>query len=329
MDRVIVTGGAGFVGSHVCKQLKLAGYVPVTFDSLGTGWKDAVRFGPFVRGDIMSLHELGSAFEEWRPVAVVHLAALTSVEESVSKPEEYRYCNVEGTRNVVRAMLDHDCNVIVFSSTCAVYGNAPSGLVDESSPTNPESPYAETKLAAEEFLSGAALEDGIRSTVFRYFNVAGSDPDSEIGEWRTTPSNLIPAVLECAVGARTRFEIFGTDYPTPDGTCIRDYVHAIDVADAHVAGLKALLNGEPGRLFNIGTGAGEFSQGSRGMLPEDYRCRLSGKGICTTARGRCKDSQRLREGTGRTELVRRTVSTRQHNHRCLELETNRRLRPIA
>ena len=256
MDRVIVTGGAGFVGSHVCKQLRLAGFVPVTFDNLGTGWKDAVRFGPFVHGDIMNLSELGSAFEEWRPVAVVHLAALTSVEESVSKPEAYRDCNVEGTRNVVRAMLDHDCKAMVFSSTCAVYGNAPSGLVDESSPTSPESPYAETKLAAEEFLSGAVQEDGIRSTVFRYFNVAGSDPDKEIGEWRTTPSNLIPAVLECAVGARARFEIFGTDYPTPDGTCIRDYVHANDVADAHVTGLKALLNGEPGRLFNIGTGAG-------------------------------------------------------------------------
>ncbi len=274
MDRVIVTGGAGFVGSHVCKQLKLAGFAPVTFDNLGTGWKDAVRFGPFMHGDIMNLTELGSAFAEWRPVAVIHLAALTSVEESVSKPEAYRDCNVEGTRNVVRAMLAHDCEAIVFSSTCAVYGNAPSGLVDESSPTNPESPYAETKLAAEEFLSGAAQEDGIRSTVFRYFNVAGSDPEKEIGEWRTTPSNLIPAVLECAVGARPWFEIFGTDYPTPDGTCIRDFVHANDVADAHVKGLKALLNGEPGRLFNIGTGAGnsvrEVVDCCRGITGVDF-----------------------------------------------------------
>ncbi|MCY3880206.1 MAG: UDP-glucose 4-epimerase GalE [Rhodobacteraceae bacterium] len=256
MDRILVTGGAGFVGSHVCKGLRRAGWTPVTFDNLATGWQDAVKFGPLLNGDILNRAAVGAAFAEWNPVAVIHLAALTSVEESVSRPEAYRQCNVEGTRNVLDAMREHGCRAIVFSSTCAVYGNAASGLVTEQSSTNPESPYAETKLAAEELIFDVSAGGGIGSMIFRYFNVAGSDPEQEIGERRRIPSNLIPAVLECAAGTQAVFEIFGTDLATPDGTCIRDFVHANDVADAHILGLRAVLDGKVGGLFNLGTGKG-------------------------------------------------------------------------
>ncbi len=301
MDRVLVTGGAGFVGSHVCKQLRLAGFVPVSFDNLGTGWKDAVRYGPFVQGDIMQRRSLMAAFSNWKPVAAIHLAALTSVEESVSKPQAYQECNVQGTGNVIEAMAARDCTALVFSSTCAVYGNAPSGLVDENSSTNPQSPYAATKLAAEELLTGVARERGIRTTVFRYFNVAGSDPDLEIGECRARPANLIPAVLECAAGARTQFEIFGTDYPTPDGTCIRDYVHAIDVANAHVQGLRSMLNGSTGDLFNIGTGSGhsvrEVVECCRQVTGVDFPVRESGRRPGDVARIVC-DGSKVRSGLG-------------------------------
>ena len=256
MQNVIVTGGAGFIGSHVCKGLYAAGFTPVTVDNLRMGWREAIRFGPFHHCDIMDRVSLFEAFRNWNPVAVVHLAASTSVAESVADPESYRACNVNGTGNIIDAMLAYDCPRIVFSSTCAVYGDSTEGRVDERFATNPESPYAETKLAAENLLRKASVTAGVRATVFRYFNVAGADPEQEIGEWRPTPSNLIPSVLECAAGNLPEFRIFGDDYPTPDGTCIRDYVHVADVAEAHVAGLMALLGDAAGGLYNLGTGVG-------------------------------------------------------------------------
>ncbi|MCY4005337.1 MAG: UDP-glucose 4-epimerase GalE [Rhodobacteraceae bacterium] len=256
MDRVIVTGGAGYVGSHICKVLRGSGFLPITVDNLITGNKEAVRFGPFAQADILDRAALDAVFTKWKPIAVIHMAALTSVEESVANPKTYWDSNVEGTRNVVEAMLRHNCLSLVFSSTCAVYGNAASGLVTEDSPASPESPYAESKLAAEALLTEFAKEGNIAPTFFRYFNVAGADPAQEIGEWKKSPSNLIPVALECAAGDRPEFEIFGTDYPTPDGTCIRDFVHVIDLADAHVRGLQATLGGDVGDMFNIGTGRG-------------------------------------------------------------------------
>ncbi len=256
MDRVLVTGGAGYVGSHICKVLRGSGFLPITVDNLITGNKEAVRFGPFAQADIMDHAALDAIFTEWNPVAVIHMAALASVKESVARPKAYRDCNVIGTRNVVDCMIAHNCRRIVFSSTCAVYGNAETGLVTEASPLSPESPYAVTKLEAEEVLTGFARSQGIGSTIFRYFNVAGADPEGEIGESRGEDLHLIPAVLECAVGKATQFEIFGTDYPTPDGTCIRDYVHVMDIADAHVRGLQLLQNCSVGDLFNLGTGKG-------------------------------------------------------------------------
>lgn len=230
--------------------------MPVTVDNLSTGSEEAVKFGPFTQSDIMNPSELDELFTKWSPRAVIHLAALTSVEESVAQPLAYQECNLVGTENIVNAMLKHRCQLIVFSSTCAVYGNAPGGLVTENSAVEPQSPYAETKLAAENLLSKYSEQNNIKPMIFRYFNVAGADPEQEIGEWKPSPSNLIPSVLECAIGARSEFEIFGTDYPTPDGTCIRDYVHANDIADAHVQGLQALLNDGSGDLFNLGTGKG-------------------------------------------------------------------------
>ena len=256
LTNVIVTGGAGFVGCHVCKQLKSAGFTPVTFDNLSTGWRDSIKFGPIAHGSIMDRSALFSAFSDWKPDAVVHLAAMTSVEESISNPNAYWACNVEGTQNVLDAMKHSKCKLVVLSSTCAVYGDASAGVVNENSRTNPKSPYAETKLAAERLLAEAQARSEVNTTVFRYFNVAGSDPEQEIGEQRTKPANIIPTLLECAMGNISTFEVFGTDWPTPDGTCIRDYIHASDVADAHVSGLKALFDGGADTLFNIGTGYG-------------------------------------------------------------------------
>lgn len=268
MQTVIVTGGAGYVGSHVCKALNSYGFTPVAVDNLKTGSKKAVKYGPFIEANIMNRVQIDTAFKQYRPAAVVHLAALTSVEESVAKPNAYQKCNFEGTRNIVEVMLEHNCRNIVFSSTCAVYGSATNNMVTESSPVNPESPYAESKLAAEKLLEDHANLDNLSSTVFRYFNVAGADPEGEIGELKRHPTNLIPVILECAAGERSEFEIFGTDYPTPDGTCIRDYVHVCDVADAHVRGLKALLQGNSGDLFNIGTGKGNSVQDVVGVVKD-------------------------------------------------------------
>ncbi len=255
-DTILVTGGAGYIGSHACKAIAQAGHIPVTFDNLSTGWSDAVKFGPLEEGDLLDADRLGDVFARHRPAAVMHFAAFSDVGEATRDPGKYWRNNVMGSLNLIEAMLAADCRKMVFSSTCAVYGDADGVTLDEGQPTNPLNAYGASKLAIEAMLADFGASHGLKSVVFRYFNVAGADPDGEVGEHHRPETHLIPLMLDAVTGNRPALTIFGTDYNTPDGTCIRDYVHVSDLVDAHVAGLDRLLDGEDGGLFNLGTGHG-------------------------------------------------------------------------
>ena len=255
-DHVLVTGGAGYIGSHACKALARAGFVPVAFDNLSTGWAEAVRFGPFVQGDLLDRAAVDAAFAAYRPVAVLHFAALSLVGESMRDPGLYWRVNVNGALNLFQAAVDAGCRNIVFSSTCATYGDQDGVMLDEGCVQAPINAYGASKRAVEDMLVNFGQAYGLNHVIFRYFNVAGADPDGEIGEQHHPETHLIPLMLEAIEGKRPALTLFGTDYPTPDGTCVRDYVHVSDLADAHVLGLKRLLEGQGNGVFNLGTGRG-------------------------------------------------------------------------
>ncbi len=256
MDNVLVTGGAGYIGSHACKALKAAGFNPVTYDNLSTGWRGAVKFGPLEEGDLLDRARLDAVFEIYRPVAVMHFAALSQVGESIEKPGKYWRNNLSGSLNLVEAMTAAGCKRIVFSSTCATYGDQDNVVLDEASAQHPINSYGRSKRAIEDMLADFGLSDGLESVIFRYFNVAGADEDGEVGEFHQPETHLIPLILEAIEGKRGKLKVFGSDYDTPDGTCIRDYVHVMDLVDAHVLGLRWLINGRGSRVFNLGTGSG-------------------------------------------------------------------------
>jgi len=255
MDRpaILVTGGAGYVGGHACKALSEAGWLPVTYDNLVNGHEAAVQWGPLERGDILDRARLQQVIKAHQPVAAMHFAALASVAESVADPEAYRRNNVEGSRTLFGALLDYGVTHIVFSSTAAVYGTPQSVPIPEDAPKAPINPYGETKLAVERMLEELARERGLTATALRYFNAAGADPDGEIGEDHDPETHLIPLALAAASGAGRALTLYGDDYPTPDGTCVRDYIHVSDLSVAHVA---ALRSGAGFRAFNLGTGSG-------------------------------------------------------------------------
>lgn len=256
MSHVLVTGGAGYIGSHACKTLKAAGYTPVTYDNLCTGWADAVRFGPFEQGDLTDKARLDAVFAKYRPVAVMHFAALPQVGEAMAKPGLYWRNNVMGSLTLVEAAVDAGCLNFVFSSTCATYGEHDNVVLDENTPQDPLNAYGASKRAVENILRDFEASHGLRHVIFRYFNVAGADPEGEIGEFHRPETHLIPVMLEAIDGKRPALTIHGTDYDTPDGTCIRDYVHVCDLVDAHVLGLGWLEQGKQSRVFNLGTGQG-------------------------------------------------------------------------
>ena len=255
-QKVLVTGGAGYIGSHACKALKQSGFVPVTFDNLVTGWSDAVKFGPLEQGDLLNKGDIDRVFEKHSPVAVMHFAALSQVGESMQKPGLYWQNNVMGSLNLIQAAVDHGCMDFVFSSTCATYGNQDGVVLDEDSLQYPINAYGASKRAVENILADYQATYGLNQVIFRYFNVAGADPEAEIGEFHQPETHLIPLILDAADGKRDALTIFGTDYDTPDGTCIRDYVHVCDLVEAHVLGLKWLQEGRGSRAFNLGTGGG-------------------------------------------------------------------------
>ncbi|MEM0990580.1 MAG: UDP-glucose 4-epimerase GalE [Pseudomonadota bacterium] len=260
MATVLVTGGAGYVGSHACKALAAAGHVPVVYDNLSTGWRAAVRFGPFVEGDLRDGDALATAFADHRPDAVLHFAALSTVGESAQFPDVYWSNNIGGSASLFQAARIAGVDAIVFSSTCAIFGDADGDVLTEDSPKAPLSVYGRNKLVVEEMLADQEAAFGTRSVAFRYFNAAGADPDGEIGEDHRPETHLIPIALDAALGDRPNVTVFGRDYATSDGTCIRDYVHVMDLAEAHVRGVEWLLEGGRSLALNLGSGQGHSVQ---------------------------------------------------------------------
>ncbi len=253
---VLVTGGAGYIGSHACKALAAAGYLPVTFDNLSTGNRWAVRWGPLEVGDILDMNRVSEAFKKHRPVAVMHFAALALVGESMQEPGLYYRNNVTGTINLLDAARARDVSAFVFSSTCATYGIPETVPIREDAPQRPVNPYGASKLMVERILADYDMAYGIRYAALRYFNAAGADPEGEIGEARVVETHLIPLMLDAILGLAPPLVVMGTDYPTPDGTAVRDYIHVADLAEAHVAALQRLLAGGASLKANLGTGAG-------------------------------------------------------------------------
>ncbi|TKZ18065.1 UDP-glucose 4-epimerase GalE [Shimia litoralis] len=256
MQNVLVTGGAGYIGSHACKALKRAGFQPVTYDNLCAGWQDSVKFGPFEKGDLLDRARLDEVFAKYQPVAVMHFAALSQVGESMQVPGKYWQNNVGGSLTLLEAAVAANCKNFVFSSTCATYGDQDNVVLDENSTQAPINAYAASKRAIEDMLRDFEGAHGLRHVIFRYFNVAGADPECEVGEFHQPETHLIPIMLGAIDGKRDALTIFGTDYDTPDGTCIRDYVHVCDLVDAHILGLSWLLSDKESRVFNLGTGSG-------------------------------------------------------------------------
>ena len=256
MKHVLVTGGAGYIGSHACKALRAAGYVPVTFDNLSTGWEQAVKFGPLEVGDLADRARLDEVFAKWKPVAVMHFAVLSLVGESMKDPAKYWRGNVMSSLNLIEAAVEAGCKDFVFSSTCATYGDQDGVLLDENTPQRPINSYGASKRAIEEMLANFGASHGLNSVIFRYFNVAGADSAGELGEQHVPETHLIPLMLDAIDGKRPALTVFGSDYATPDGTCIRDYVHVSDLVDAHVLGVKWLEAGKGSNVFCLGSGKG-------------------------------------------------------------------------
>ncbi|MGB9861034.1 MAG: UDP-glucose 4-epimerase GalE [Candidatus Bipolaricaulaceae bacterium] len=253
---ILVTGGAGYIGSHTVKELLRAGYEVVVLDDLSSGHRELVLTEHFVQADVRDRKALRAAFRRYPIRAVMHFAALTSVPESVADPGRYYEVNLLGTLNLLEAMREFGVKTIVFSSSAAVYGDPQKIPIPEDHPTRPKSPYGRTKLMVEEILCDYARAYGFSYVSLRYFNAAGSDPAGRIGEWHEPERHLIPIVLEAALGKRPYVEIFGTDYETPDGTGVRDYIHVVDLAQAHVLALRYLEAGGKSGIYNLGIGRG-------------------------------------------------------------------------
>jgi UDP-arabinose 4-epimerase len=253
---VLVTGGAGYVGSHTCKALALAGFEPVSYDNFVSGNRWAVRWGPLEFGDILDGGRLAEVCKKHRPVAVLHFAASALVSESMVAPALYYRNNVGGALNLLEVARLHDVKVFVFSSTCATYGIPDQVPISDDAPQRPVNPYGATKLMVERMLADYEMAYDIRYAALRYFNAAGADPNGELGECRPVETHLIPLMLDAVLGRRPPLRILGTDYPTPDGTAIRDYIHVTDLATAHVAALTYLLARNTSVVCNLGTGVG-------------------------------------------------------------------------
>lgn len=256
MKNILVTGGAGYIGSHVCKELAARGYRPITYDNLVNGHRSAVRWGPFEHGDVRDRRRLDEVISRYRPQAVIHFAAYAYVGESVADPGKYYNNNVAGSLVLLEAMLGQGVNRLIFSSSCATYGIPDTVPITESDAQRPINPYGMSKLVVERILSDFEVAHGLQWIALRYFNAAGADPHNETGEDHDPETRIIPLVLAAADRQTEPVTVFGSDYDTPDGTCIRDYIHVTDLADAHVKALDALFAGEVSQALNLGTGAG-------------------------------------------------------------------------
>ena len=252
---VLVTGGAGYIGSHTCKYLAGQGHSVVTYDNLSTGHREMVKWGPFEHGDIRDTARLRSVVHKYRPDGLIHFASSISVGESVENPGAYYENNVTGSLTIMQVLRDEGVRPLVVSGSAAVYGLPAQSPVDEKAGTAPINPYGRTKLIMEWMLEDFARAHSLPWMALRYFNAAGADPDAETGEWHDPETHLIPNVLN-AVDSGTALQMFGDDYPTPDGTCIRDYIHVCDLASAHALALEHLCSGRPSMSINLGTGKG-------------------------------------------------------------------------
>lgn len=255
MKTILVTGGAGYIGSHFCKIAKKNGYNPVVFDNLSTGRRDFVKWGELIEGDLHDYDLLVKTFKKYNPIAVIHFAASIEVGESVINPYKYYDNNVVATLNLLKAMTDCKINNIIFSSTSATYGMPNISIIDENTPQNPINPYGETKLIVEKMLEDFHKAYGLNYTALRYFNASGGDPESELGETHEPSNHLIPIVLEKYMNGE-EVKIFGGDWNTRDKTCIRDYVHVNDLAKAHILALEKMISTNQSKKINLGSGSG-------------------------------------------------------------------------
>lgn len=256
MQSILVVGGAGYIGSHMVKFLARAGYRVVVLDNLSTGHADAVRYGELIVGDMADTALLDRLFHSHRFDAIMHFAAFSLVGESVDDPGKYYRNNVANTLNLLDAMVRHQVRHFVFSSTAATFGEPRSDRIDESHPQNPINPYGRSKLMVEHLLADYDAAYGLKSVCLRYFNAAGADPEGELGERHNPETHLIPLVLQAASGRRSHIHVFGTDYDTPDGSCLRDYIHVQDLCSAHQQALQWLQEHQQSKQFNLGNGDG-------------------------------------------------------------------------
>ncbi len=255
-QKVLVFGGAGYIGSHTCKVLAEQGFAPVVFDNLSEGYRDFVQWGDLIEADILDLDAVRAALRTVRPAALIHFAAFAYVGESVADPAKYYRNNVAGSLNIADAARLEGNVPVIFSSTCATYGIPAKVPIDENTPQNPINPYGRTKLMVETILDDCGAAYGLKSVCLRYFNACGADPEGAVGEAHRDETHLIPRAIFSLMGTIKDFAIFGGDYDTPDGSPIRDYIHVLDLAEAHVLALKHLLAGGPSEKINIGTGTG-------------------------------------------------------------------------
>jgi UDP-glucose 4-epimerase len=253
---ILIVGGAGYIGSHVNKALNKEGYQTVVFDNLSSGKKDLVKWGEFFEGDLGKIEDIREVFKKYSIDAVMHFAAFKAVGESVVNPQKYYKNNVANTLNLFEVMMENKINKFIFSSSAAVYGTPQYIPIDEKHPQSPINPYGETKLTIEHIMRDYSAAYDFKYVSLRYFNACGADIEGETGEWQGSSANLIPMILDAVIGAREDIKVFGTDYPTKDGTCIRDYIHVTDLAQAHVLALKYLTDGGQSVALNLGNGNG-------------------------------------------------------------------------
>lgn len=253
---ILITGGAGYIGSHTARELKDQGRDIVIYDNLSRGHRQAVKDMPLVVGDLADTELLARTIDEYHVDSVIHFAAESQVGESMADPQKYYINNVSGTLNLLKVMKEKNVNKIVFSSTAATYGEPERIPIDEESAKNPTSVYGRTKLMMEQILEDYDMAYGLKYVALRYFNAAGAHISGEIGEDHEPETHLIPIIMQVLLGQREAISIFGTDYPTPDGTCIRDYIHVTDLAHAHILALDALYDGMESRIYNLGNGNG-------------------------------------------------------------------------
>ena len=256
MKNILVVGGAGYIGSYMCKYLAASGFQPIVLDDLSYGHPQAVCWGPFHHGCMSDTQLLGNIFEKNSISAVMHFAGFINVGESVCHPDKYYQNNVAKTITLLNTMIKYQVMNFIFSSSCAVYGDPLEIPLSEKHPLNPVNPYGHTKLMSEQILSDFSRAFGLNYISLRYFNASGADPDGQGGEDHQPETHLIPLILQTALGQRESIHIYGNDYPTRDGTCIRDYIHIDDLAQAHLLAIKRLLHSRGSEVFNLGNGAG-------------------------------------------------------------------------